>query len=165
MPGTRTAPTVDGSITGQRVSFRLIDSRGDRRSVSARSLTAVTDADVEALAVALQAATNASLYSVTITDLYEGLALGSNAVEAVVESVYDNVSINFKDVPGDRQQTMFIPAPLGDYILDGDVVDTADTVYTAVRDAFDTVLGGNYDAVTVTFTERRDKNDKVPATA
>jgi len=166
MPGTRTAPTVDaGTDTYVRISFGLIDSRGDKRSISIRVESIAALAEVESLTAAIQAATNASVYRVGLNYVYEGEALGSNAVEAVVESVYDNVAINFKDVAGNRQQTVYIPAPLGDIILDGDIVDTVDTIYTDVRDAYDTVLAGDYTPITARFTERRDKNDSVPATA
>jgi len=166
MPGTRTAPTVDaGTATFVRVTLALIDSRGDKRSVSIRASAAIVPAAIETLTAAIQAATNASVYRVGFTYVYEGDALGSNASEAVVESVYDNVAINFKDVAGNRQQTVYIPAPVGDIILDGDIVDTADAIYTAVRDAYDTALAGDYTPITARFTERRDKNDAVPATA
>ncbi len=115
------------------------------------------------MAVALGAATNASVYEVQVTDRWANIPSAANAIEDVVESVYDNIALNLKDVGAGLQQTVYVPAPIGDLILDGDVVDTADALYTAWRDAWLTVVAGNYAAVTVRFTERREKNDSVPA--
>jgi len=171
MPGTRTAPTVDiAAVSFFRVVMRLIDSRGDKRSVSFRFDVnppgTPSGADIEDLVAALQAATNASVYSVKLEYIWAGADVAANAVEAVVESVYDNIVINYKDVAANKQQSLFIPAPLGDIILDGDVVDTADAIYTDVRDAYLALLNAGPDAYvasTTRFTERRDKNDTTPA--
>jgi len=166
MPGTRTAPDVSlGSATFFRVTFSLIDSRGDRRTLSLRVNATPGLQEVEDAATALQAATNSSLYSVKIIQTFEGAALGSNGAGDVVESVFDNIAINYKDVAAGLQQTAYVPAPIGDLILDGDIVDVEDTVYTNIRNAYDALLAGAYAPVTARFTERREKNDAVPATA
>lgn len=163
MAGTRTAPTVNGTPTYVNVSVKFVDSRGDKRSVSFRSDPAILPATVEALVVALQAATNASIYAVGVTEVYGSNALASNGADAVFESLFDNIAINFKDTSIGKQQTTYIPAPLGVLVGEGDVVDTANALYTAVRDAYDASLDTGYAPVTARFTERREKNDSVPA--
>lgn len=161
---TRSAPTVDGSPTFSRVTFALIDSRGDKRSVSHRIPADATEVQIEAVADALATATNASVYSISVQAVYSSLPQASNATDSAMESVFDNVALNLKDVAADSQQTAYIPAPLGTLILDGDIVDTGNAQYVAWRDAVDTMLGGAYAPVSVRFTERREKNDSTPAT-
>lgn len=157
------APDVTGAATYKTVSFRLIDSKGELRSVSTRVPVATAPADIQALAVSLGAASNASVYEVQITDRWASIPAAANATDEVVASVYDNIATNMKDVAAGLQQTVYVPAPVGDLILDGDIVDTTDPLYEAWRNNWLVVLAGGYAAVTSRFTERRDKNDSVPA--
>ncbi len=160
---SRTAPIVNGTPTYLSIVFRLVDHRGDLRAISLRVPVGTLDADIENVALFLQAATNASLYEIQVKQVYSGERAAANADDAVFESLYDNIAINFKDVPADSQQTAYIPAPLGGLILDGDVVDTTAVAYINYRGAVDTVLAGDYVPVTARFTERREKNDATPA--
>jgi hypothetical protein len=160
---TRTAPTVDGTLTSKAVTISLIDSSGDERSVRLVVPAAATDAQIEALVAALQAGSNASVYRVSVQSLYEGAKLASNATNAVKSSVYDNIVLLAKE-SAIVSQNNYIPAPLGAIIASGDVVDTSNSLYTAWRDATITLLAGSYVAQSVRFTERREKNDSVPAT-
>lgn len=163
MAGSRSVGTIDGTPTYINVSVRLIDSRGDLRTVTMRADPAVLDATVETLVAALQLATNASIYAVNVTQAYASLPLASLADDAVFESLFDNIAINFKDVGIGAQQTLYIPAPVGALILDGDAVDVNNALYTNVRVAYDGVLESGFNALSVRFTERREKNDSVPA--
>jgi len=173
MPGTRTAPTVATGDLLVRIGFRLIDSRGDIRTASVDAVGIdpsgpIFYGQVETIAAALQAATNASLFEVAWTTRFVGARDASNALDAVVESVYDNIAVNYKAVDINLQQSVFVPAPIGDLILDGDIVDNTDTVYTDFRDAVAAFITGGtgapaYTPVSVRFTERREKNDSTPA--
>ena len=163
MPGTRTAPTVDGTPPYKSVSFRFIDSTGDKRSFSVKVPNAVTDVDIEAAVVALQAATNASIHEVTVTQQYAGAALASNALSDVHQSVYDNVVILYKDDSVPISQNGFIPAPLDALTDSDDNVDTGNATYIAARDAINTILAAGYTAISTRYTERREKNDSQPA--
>jgi hypothetical protein len=98
-----------------------------------------------------------------VQSLYEGAKLASNATNAVKSSVYDNIVLLAKE-SAIVSQNNYIPAPLGAIIASGDVVDTSNSLYTAWRDATITLLAGSYVAQSVRFTERREKNDSVPAT-
>lgn len=158
-----TAPDVTGAATYKTVSYRFVGSDGELRTVSARVPSDATALDIQALAVAYGALTNANLYEVQVTDRWASLPDAGSATDAVHESVFDNIALNTKDIAAGTQQTVFAPAPIADSILDGDVVDTSLAAYTTWRDAWVTLLAGDYSAISARFTERRDKNDSVPA--
>jgi len=158
----RTAPTVDGVPNERAVSFSFIDASGDERSVRIVNDVAATNAEIEALAAALAAATNASLWRVKSEQLYIGAKQASDATNQTYPSNYDNVVINLKLSTLVTQQG-YIPAPQGVMIPAGDVVDVSNALYTAVRDAYLTVVGSGYAAQSVRFTERREKNESTPA--
>jgi len=159
----RTAPDVTTAATFRTVSVRFVDFNGDLRTISARVPSAATVADVEAMVAAYTSLTNANLYEVQITDRWAAVPAAQTADEEVHMSVYDNVALNFKDIVAGLQQTIFLPAPIDTLIDAGDVVDTTIVDYVTWRDAWDTLLAGNYEPLTARFTERRNKNDTVPA--
>ena len=159
----RTAPTIDGSPTFKRLSIKYIDFSGDERSTAIRIDAAATPAQIEALVAAANAASNANPFQVTVSEVYAGdpdVVVGMNEV---FSSVFDNVVIGCGDVTVNAQQQGYIVAPQGSLIPTGDTVDTSNGNYTAFRDALLTLLGGSYAAKTARFTERREKNDSVPA--
>jgi len=162
MPGTRTAPTVGGTPSYYLVSFTFLDESGDTRSVTMRAPATVTDAQIETTAAALQAASNASIWKVSKSAEYEGALSASNALEDAYPSVYDNISIGFRNTSNGAQQTGYIPAPLTD-IVDADSPVVSDALFTAVRAAFLAVVGSGYAARFARFTERREINARKPA--
>lgn len=164
MAGTRTAPSISATDPVYiAISFHLIDAGGDKRSVSLKANpTNATDANIEDAAAKLQTASNASVWKVEVSEIYAGAASAANADDSVFESVYDNVVILYKDDTVPVSQNGFVPAPIGSMISD-DVVDTTNTTYTDIRDALETLLNDDYQAISVRYTERRDKNDSIPA--
>lgn len=162
---TRTAPTIaDGTQNITKASFRFIDNRGDLRTVTVEAEDGVgLIANVEAVSAALAAGSNANLYSVKISYEWASTASASAANNDPMESVYDNVVINYKDITINKQQSTYIPAPLSAIVGDGDKVVTTNVLYTAVRGAYETLIGLSYTPVTARFTERREKNDSTPA--
>lgn len=166
MPGTSTVTDITVANPAYDISFRLVDSSGDQRTVTFRTPpqgSPPPTADVKAVGDALQAASNASLYEINITTRWIGPKDAGQADKATVESVFDNIVINYKDAAQRTQQSAYIPSPLGTLILSGDVVGTSQIEYTNYRDAVDTLLGGGYEPITARFTERREKNDSTPA--
>lgn len=158
---TRTAPTVDGTPSRVRVSMTLIDSVGDIRSVSLYAPNGVTAVEIEALAAALQAATNASLYKVEQSLVYEGAAAKSNADENVFNNIGDNIIYHVKASATDSQRA-YVPAPLESVFTPAtENPDPANPLLTAWFTAVLGVVGNNYTGVTVRFSERRDINDAV----
>lgn len=159
MAGTRTAPTVDGTPTFKQVSISLIDAQGDIRSVSLYAKSAATVAEIEAMVAAQQAITNASIYQVSVSDVYNGARQTSNADDAVVNSVYSNIVYHVKASPSDSQRG-YVPAPL-DALFDAgtDTVDLDNALLGTWFASVLAVVGSSYTGQSVRYTERREIND------
>lgn len=158
----RTAPTVTGSPTSIAVSVRMIDASGDERSVRLIVPPTATDIEIESYVARLQAASNASVWEVQIQNLYTGAKLASNATNAVSASVFNNIVLLLK-LNTLTSQNAYVPAPISALVPSGDKVDITNQTYIDWRDDTLTMLGGNYSAQSVRFTERREKNDATPA--
>lgn len=165
MAGTRSAPVVDGGTPNRTtLSVRFMDAGGEKRAVSLDIPLAATDAQIDAVVNAAQAISNATIYEVTKASKYTSAPLEANAqTDSPYVSVFDNLVLAMKDVSINKLQDAFVPAVEGIIVLDGDIIDTNDTDYIAYRDAVSALLGGSYTPITARFTERRDKNDSVPA--
>lgn len=160
---TRTAPTIDGSPPFISLLIRFIDARDDRRSMSIDIDPAATNADIEAAVAAVQVASNASVYDVQVQQQYSGAILVSNATDAPFTSADDVLLITYRNATDKTSRRAEVRAPLGQLVEGGEVVDVDDPIYTAVRDAFNTILPLPYDPVSTRFTERRNKNSSTPA--
>lgn len=157
----RTAPAVNGTPQFRKVSFRWIDASGDKRSDSLQVPAGATDAQIEAMAVALAAASNASLYAVVPEAWYNSTPDKSDAVDAPKDSVYDNMVALAKTVANASQRT-FIPAPIADIFQTGtDQPNPASTELAAVLTAFLALVGAGYSVVSLRYTERREINEAV----
>lgn len=161
MAGTRTAGTVDGTGSFKEVSVRWIDAVGDIRSDATIVDAAATDVQIEAVVAALQAASNASIYAVRVTEVYEGAKSKANAVSGVRESVQDNVVYHAKDT-GRVDRRSFLPAPLqAVFVADTETPDEGDALIVTLMSTWDTVWAGTFAGVSLRFTERREINEKV----
>jgi len=161
MAGTRNAPTVNGTETYLEVSIGLIDTDGTKRSLAFKAETGTTNAEIEAVVAALQEITNASIYRVTVAENYEASPLSTLADNAVVQSVFSNVVILFKDLPAQNSQEAYVPAPIDALFTPGTKnVDLANTNYEAYRDAVDVILGASFNPISVRYTERRQMNQR-----
>lgn len=162
MPGTRSAPTVDGTPPFQQVSYQFIDSTEDIRSISIQFPPGTTSAQIEAVAVQLQALSNASLYNIAVRAVYGSNPDVSNALAAVHISVYDNVVVLFKDQLN-HSQDIFIVAPTTD--LQPDDSDTPvgselTALILAVTNGLEQGTTDDWQAVSARYTERREKNQR-----
>lgn len=165
----RTAPAVDGTPIVKQVSLRWIDVSGDKRSDSYTFLPGVTDAQIEAWATAMGAASNANLYDVTVTYGYSDLPDSDDADNATKESLMDNIVILAKN-PIKQTDDLFIPAPIADMLQDngsGDS-DEIDPLSAELAAAMSTFLvlrnvgaAATYEVVSGRFTERKEINKKV----
>lgn len=168
----RTAPTIDftGSAPAYvRVSYRFIDFSGDLRTVSIDvDATDATDANIEALAVALGAGTNADMYGVEITQIWNAVADASNALDPSVvttdksASVFDNIVIASKNVTN-QSKRLFVPAPTGALMVGGtDQVDGTSTPLANILTAYLALITtGGYSITGARYTERREINEQV----
>jgi hypothetical protein len=162
MPGTRTAPTVDGTPPFQNVSYQFIDSTEDIRSVSIQFPPGTTSAQIEAIAVALQARSNASLFNIEVKASYTSAPDVGNALAEVHISVYDNVVVLFKDQVN-HSQDIFILAPITDLQptdSDTPVASQLIAIILAVTTALEQGTTDDWQAISARFTERREKNQR-----
>lgn len=153
----RTAPAITGAATAALVSFRFIDANQNIVSWSLRTTVALaTGALVEAVAAAVAAASNASLYGVHISSVWETVPNPVNAVDAPYSSAYDNVVELFKDPATGAAQDAFIPAPLDALMNTGTTqVDPGNTDFIAFSNAVNALLPSAYVPVSSRLSERR----------
>lgn len=163
MPGTRTAPAVNGTPSFSRVSVTLIDASGDIRTVSWQMGPGVTNAQIEAAVDNIQDYSNASMYKVEVSAVYNSAPQQTSALAEVYPSVYDNVVLLYKDALN-NSENVFIPAPTTELQPSGS--DTPDTtVLAGIRASFAATMNGTGSAgwtpISARFTERREKNQRI----
>lgn len=157
----RTAPAVNGTPVYKSVSLRWIDASGDMRTDSLNLPVATTDAQIEAIADTLSDISNACLYAVDVGFQYVANADKSDAVDAVKDSVFDNIVLLAKTAAGDSRR-LFIPAPeAGVFVAGTDQIDPTDADLSALMAAFLAPLGVTYDIISARYTERREINERV----
>jgi hypothetical protein len=160
---TRTAPTVNGTSPYKRVSFRFIDASGDKNAVSFDVATATTNANIEALAVAYQVASQASLYAIEVTNSYLGAEDTSNATVGQRNSVFQKLVTLVKNVTGiPMSQSVPVPAPASVIMLaNADEVDPASTELGDLYTALLAVLGSGWNVISARYSERSETNKAV----
>lgn len=158
MAGTRTAPDFTGAATDRTVSMSFIDASGDKFTLDVDGIPiAATSAQVEALAVAVQAASQASLWSIKDSFYYKGVGLASNAVTGSRDSVKDGINILYR-APSGLTVTLREPAPMpATMIGDTDAVATTNALLTAINSAFE-AIASTYTAESAQYTERRERS-------
>ena len=162
MAGTRTAPDVTGTASYRLVSYRWIDASGTRRADAYQFPIATTAAQIEALADALQAASNASLWSVSLDSVFEGDMDTGSADSVVYAGVDDNIVILAKDTARNSANA-FIPAPLeAIFVPDTEDIIQDNAELVAVETAFDTALGGTFTIRGNRFTHRSQRGKFTP---
>lgn len=164
MAGTRTAGQVDGTPNAVRVSLHWIDSSGEKRSDSAYLDETATNAEIEAYVAAAQALSNASLYKVQVSYVYEGAMNISNAAQAIFEDVEQNLVWQAKLPASAFSLRTFIPSPVQAVTMvngNTEEPDPTTTEMLAYQSALITALPSGYTLVGVRFTQRRDINNQV----
>lgn len=161
MPNT--APDVTAAATFVRVHFKYIDANGQLGSDSyVTTVAAATNANVNAVAEAIGAASNANLYEVSIEPVWAAFPVAATAVEEPRESVKDNIVTLWRDNATRNTQDAYIPAPLDSLFLVGtNDVDPTQTEYLAVELAFNNLLPAAYGAISVRFSEHKGVNKKI----
>jgi len=161
MPGTRTAPTVDGTPDYTQVVLHWIDFTGDLRADSYLVPAAATDAQIEAFAVAEAAASNASLYQIERQQVYNSVGDKTNALEEVHDNVKTNLVIQAKNAASVSNRA-YVPAPINTLFVDTtDSIDPASVPLGNILTAFLALLGAGWGIVGARLTYRRDRNEQV----
>ena len=116
---TRTASTIDATPDSWAVTIHVIDASGD---TYAEVITGTGDipltADVEDWVAAYQAATQASVWKVTLSQMYEGAKSASNADVGQRNSVAQGVNLLYHNTDQKTSTTLRIVAPIP-AIMDG----------------------------------------------
>jgi hypothetical protein len=160
----RTAPTIDGTPDLIKVSLTYVDVSGDQRTISNYLEGTATPAQIEAHVAAAGAGSNANLYQVEVSEIYQSVRLPSAAVAAEENSVFDNIVVLYKESGNPQGTNGFLPAPIrANFIGDTDNVDAASVEFAAFRSTLATILLGTVVPITVRYTERREKNQATPA--
>jgi len=160
MPGTRTAPTIDGSETFRVISATFLDYTGEQRTVTVQVDAGVTDVQVETYIAALQAISNGTLYRVAVKDVYNSVGDSSNALEDVWEEISANLVILTKDA-NNNSLDWYVPAPINDMFIEG--TEQIDPASIPLGDYLTALLAlkSGYSVVSGRFTSRRDIGTKV----
>lgn len=148
-------------VTPSRKIFHMsyIDSEGKPRTDSYDIPDDATDAELNALAAAVGATTNASLWAVGVTNWYAtGVGQKSDADNLTNDSVMDNVVLLVKNAANDSFD-FFIPANLetATMVAGTENPDLSNPLMLAVEAAIEAIWGG-YALYSARFTERRKKN-------
>lgn len=159
----RTVPTVDGTGNFRQVTIKTIDANNGKRSDTFMVDAAATDAEIEALIAAQAAVSNANIYQVKVSMVYNSVPNPGDATEAPLLSVWDNIVLLMKD-SANNSQDWFIPAPIDAALVAGTKnPNPANALLQAYRDAVDAVMASAYEPVSYRFTERSKKNPSQPA--
>jgi hypothetical protein len=163
MPGTRTATTVNGTPAFRGVSLRYIDAVGLQRSLhDIFPFASATNANVEAYAAANSDISNASLWSVEVTDTYVGVADSSNALDEVVSSVKDHLvfsAFNPAD-PTDSRAAYLVAPEESLFIPNTRVIDPTNVDIAALLTAYLACLGAGYSITGTTFNQNSQRGRK-----
>lgn len=161
MPGTRTAPTINGTPTYKQLSLSMIDFTGDLYSETFRIDAAAAPADIEAFVVAYQDATNASVYRADVQDVYRGVSDGSNnAANDPRRSVFQGVNLLFRQ-PDFTSTGLRIVAPLDALmVLNTDLVNPSAAQYVALVNAYLAIVTGTPDWESASYSERKETNTR-----
>lgn len=160
MPGTRTAPTVDGTPDFKTISVTVYDYSGQQRTDSYLVDADSSDAEVEAFVAALQDLTNATIWRVKVSDIYNSIGDKGNALEEVWENQKTNVVSLLKNVL-QVGQDWYIPAPINGMFIDGsEEIDPANADFATYLASILPMRAG-YSVISARFSHRRQIGTKI----
>lgn len=155
---TRTAPTVDGSPSRTTLSMEFYDADEGSTTVSQPYDPASTNAELEAVAAAAQAISNASLFAIHIQQTYLGVGLASNADSDDYVSVKDVIRLSSRSADGNAYIRGYVPAPHGGLVYGNGSVLITDADYITWRTAFQAILPTGYALLNVGFVQNVARN-------
>ena len=158
MPGTRTAPTVNGTPQRTTLSMSWFDADEGETTVTQPYDPASSDTELEAVAADAQAISNASLFAIEVRQTYLGVGLASNALSDDYVSVKDVIRLSSRSADGNAYIRGYVPAPLGGLVYGNGSVLITDAGYIAWRDAFQAILPSGYALLNVGFVQNVARN-------
>lgn len=156
---TRTAPAVTGAVTSVNSTLHFVDASGDNYTDNLVTVTAPTPAEIEAWAVAYQAATQASLWKVSSLSIWEGDEDPDNADVGQRNSVKDGVNMLWKNIATLNTQNPRLVAPIA-AVMQGnqDIPLLTATEFTNLIVAMQAILTG-YNLQSAQYSERRERKN------
>jgi len=160
MPGTRTAPAVTAEPDYILVSLVWYDWTGDQRTDTYQFDAGATDIQIEAFAAAQQALSNATLWRITRSEVFNSDGDSANALEEVWENAKDNLVFLMKDILNNSMD-IFVPAPINAaFIEQTETIDPTNADIVALLTASVAMRTG-YAVKSGRFTHRRQIGTKV----
>lgn len=160
MPGTRTAPTVNGTPNYILVTLTWYDYTGDQRSDTFQFDADSTNVEIEAFAAAQQALSNATLWRIQVSQGYNSDGDSGNALEEVWENAKDNLVFLLKDLLNNSMD-IFVPAPINSvFIEQTETIDPTSAEIVALLAATLPMKAG-YSVKSGRFTHRKQIGKKV----
>ena len=167
MAGIRNAPDVTTAATIKHVTFHWVDDSNDIWSESYQVPVAATQAQIEAVADALAAASGASLYWIEVSSSWgtRNSRSSANAEGAGTKSpsVFDSVNVTHANSnPIIKNQIVRVPAPVAElFILDAedvpqDIVAADSAEILAIQTATEAMLGAGYQAIYARYSEKTE---------
>lgn len=178
---TRTAPDATGAATTRLMTFKWMDVSGDTWTEAVYIPSDATAAEIEALADAAQAGSNASLYEIDVQSVWGGIetAEQENADnESKSASVFDRLTVTAKHKtnPDIKDKRFSIPAPKFPLFINNfadtdpapptivsDSILPTSTEFAAFGTTFLALLNAtNYNLVWARYHDKGDLNERVP---
>jgi len=156
---TRTAPVVTGAVTSSMLSLALIDASGDQISEALVTPSTFSTANMETFAAAYQASTQASLWKVTYSSLWEGDLDPDNADVGQRNSVKSGVNMFWKNLTTLKTQSPRLVAPIAANMQGNqDIPLLTATEFAALIAAYTTLLSG-YTIQNAQYTDRKERSN------
>jgi len=160
MAGT---PTWGGDLTAaadfKLLSIHTIDASGDQDSASIYVPVATTSAEMDDIVSAYQGCTQASVWKVTVSSLWEGDADPDNAQTDQRNSVKQGINIGFKNVATRTAFELRVVAPVTS-IMQGNQDIPLVSVAPLSTLIIDTLTAADgFSAVSAQYTERRERRN------
>jgi len=144
-PAVPTFPDVEAAATYRQITLQVIDASGDKDAVGFLVPVATTVAQINTIAEAYQAATQASVYGVMSTLFWEGDADPDNADTLARNQASQGINLLFKDISSRMTAPVRVVAPVpatlqGNQdipLLSSDELTNLITAVLAVKTTFD----------------------------
>lgn len=171
MAGTRTAPVVAvANITQNNVGISVVDASGDGWSEDFISVGGAlpSEALIEAVAVAYQAATQASLFEIRVTNVYRGSRNPTNAEFLARGAAESGINLLYKDTDVlNAVQGQRLVAPVAATMVGSTDIPVYPLVapMVALNNAIIALIGSGYSLESLQYTGRRERknNPKISA--
>lgn len=159
MAGTRTAPVATGAATQLDASLALIDASGDLWSEVLQLPVAATQAQIDVIASAYAAASNASLYGIFVNRGWVGDADPDNAVAAYRGQVESGINLLYNNVTTRVSYGQRLVAPIA-AVMEGNL-DIPLLTATELTDLIVATLAAKagFALTTAQYTGRRERKN------